>query len=245
MIKLVLKLKETQIEEFALEKDQINIGRAKENDIVIDNITVSRKHAFIQRKAGENYVIRDLNSSNGTFLDGIQIDSNDHTLTDGAVIGIAKFEIMVKGLSKQAPPPTPKPAAQEDVEGTMIFDAARRKPMPEAQAPSELKPIRWPALSATKGPSKGKEYKITKEVTLVGKDPQNDIPAEGWFVSSPHAKIFRRGDRFYISHLGGFLSTTKVNGIGIREDHILKNKDQVDIGNCTFVFTQAPAEHTD
>jgi pSer/pThr/pTyr-binding forkhead associated (FHA) protein len=245
MIKLVLKLKETQIEEFALEKDQITIGRAKENDLVIDNIAVSRKHALIQRKVGGNYVIRDLSSSNGTFLDGIQIDANDHTLTDGAMIGIAKFEIMVKGLSKQVPPPTPKPPASEDVEGTMIFDAARRKPASEAQAPSEPKPIRWPALSATKGSSKGKEYKITKEVTLVGKDPQNDIPADGWFVSSSHAKIFRRGDRFYISHLGGFLSATKVNGIGIREDHILKNKDQVDIGNCTFVFTQAPAEHTD
>jgi pSer/pThr/pTyr-binding forkhead associated (FHA) protein len=245
MVKLTLKLKETQIEEFALEKDEISIGRAKENDIVIDNIAVSRKHALIQRKGGEGYVLRDLNSSNGTFLDGIQIDAHDHPLTDGAMIGIAKFEIIVKGLVKQAHPPTPKPTAPEDVEGTMIFDAARRKPAPEPQVPSESKPIRWPVLSAMKGPGKGKEYKITKEVTLVGKDPQQDIPAEGWFVSSPHAKIFRRGDRFYISHLGGFLSATKVNGIGIREDHILKNKDQVDIGNCTFVFTQAPAEHTD
>lgn len=245
MIKLILKLKETQIEEFALEQEQINIGRAKENDIVIDNIAVSRKHALIQRKEGENYVLRDLNSSNGTFLDGIQIDANDHPLTDGAVIGIAKFEIIVKGLSLQAPPPTPKPAPPEDVEGTMIFDAARRKPTPEPQAASEPKPIRWPVLSATKGPDKGKEYKIMKEVTLLGKDPQQDIPAEGWFVSSSHAKIFRRGDRFYISHLGGFLSSTKVNGIGIKEDHILKNKDQVDIGNSTFVFTQPPAEHAD
>ncbi len=245
MVKLTLKLKETQIEEFALEKDQISIGRAKENDIVIDNIAVSRKHALIQRKEGEGYVLRDLNSSNGTFLDGVQIDAHDHPLADGTVIGIGKFEITVKGLSKQTPPPTPKPPAPEDVEGTMIFDAARRKPTPEPQALSEPKPIRWPVLSATKGPSKGKEYKITKEITMVGKDTQNDIPAEGWFISSPHAKIFRRGDRFYISHLGGFLSSTKVNGIGIKEDHILKNKDHVDIGDCTFVFTQAPAENTD
>jgi len=52
MIKLVLKLKETQIEEFALEKDLIQIGRSQENDIVIDNIAVSRKHAQIERKRG-------------------------------------------------------------------------------------------------------------------------------------------------------------------------------------------------
>jgi len=243
MVKLILKLKETQIEEFALEKDQIIIGRAKENDIVIDNIAVSRKHAQITRKEGL-YYIRDLNSSNGTFLNGAQIDASDHALSEGAMIGIAKFEIQVKGLSKSAPPP-PKAATPEDAEGTMIFDPARRKPAAEPQAASEPKPVRWPVLSALKRPGKGTEYKITKEVTLVGKGSQVDIPAEGWFVASPHAKITRRGDRFYISHTGRFLSSTKVNGIGIGEGHILKNKDQIEIGNCSFVFTQAPSEHTD
>jgi pSer/pThr/pTyr-binding forkhead associated (FHA) protein len=235
MVKLILKLKETQIEEFALEKDQIIIGRAKENDIVIDNIAVSRKHAQITLKEGM-YYIRDLNSSNGTFLNGAQIDASDHALSEGAMIGIAKFEIQVKGLSKSAPAP-PKAATPEDGEGTMIFDPARRKPAAEAQAAPEAKPVRWPVLSAMKGPNKGAEYKISKEVTLVGKGPQDDIPVEGWFVSSPHAKITRRGDRFYISHQGGFLSSTKVNGIAIGEEHILKNKDKIEIGNCSFIFT--------
>ncbi len=121
MVKLILKLKETQIEEFALEKDQIIIGRAKENDIVIDNIAVSRKHAQITRKEDGLCYIRDLNSSNGTFLNGAQIDASDHALSEGAMIGIAKFELQVKGLSKAAPA-SPKPATPEDAEGTMIFD---------------------------------------------------------------------------------------------------------------------------
>jgi len=245
MIKLILKLKETQIEEFALEKDRINIGRSKENDIVIDNIAVSRKHAQIERKGGEEYVLRDLNSSNGTFLNGAKIDASDHPLQEGAVIGIAKFELLVKGLTKTAPV-SPKVPSQEDAEGTLIFDAARRKLAMEAQATPEPKATaRWAVLSAIKGPYKGTEYKITKDVTVLGKGPEHDIPAEGWFVSSPHAKIIRRGERFYISHLGGLLSSTKVNGVGIKENHILKNKDQVEIGNCSFVFTQSPFEHSD
>ncbi len=45
MIKLILKLKETQIDEFNLEKSMINIGRSQENEIVIDNIAISRRHA--------------------------------------------------------------------------------------------------------------------------------------------------------------------------------------------------------
>ena len=242
MIKLILKLKDTQIDEYTLDKEEIYIGRAKENDIVIDNIAVSRKHAQIQKKAGVGYVIRDLNSSNGTLLDGVQIDASDHLLTDGAVIGIAKFELLVRSLSKAAHPP-PKAVTQEDAQGTMIFEAPRRKTTPDLQAVPEAKVTRWPALSAIKGPSKGAEFKITKEITLLGKGSQYDIPAVGWFVSSPQAKITRRGDRFYISHLGGFLSSTKVNGIGIKENHILKNKDQVDMGSCSFVFTQASSEH--
>jgi pSer/pThr/pTyr-binding forkhead associated (FHA) protein len=241
MIKLILKLKDTQIEEYALDKDLINIGRAKESDIVIDNIAVSRKHAQIQRKEGGAYVLRDLNSSNGTLLNGVQIDASDHPLLDGAVIGIAKFEIIVKVLSKAAQPP-PKVLRQEDAEGTMIYG---RKAPAEPKAPVESKAIRWPVILAIKGPNKGKEYKINKENTLLGKGLHFDIPAEGWFVSSPHAKITRRGDRFYISHVGSFLSATKVNGVGIKEEHILKNKDQVEIGNCSFVFTQAPSEHSE
>jgi len=41
------------------------------------------------------------------------------------------------------------------------------------------------------------------------------------------------------SPVGGFLSSTKVNGTGIKVEHILKNKDKVEIGACTFVFTQS------
>ena len=238
MITLILKLKDTQIEEFNLEKSIINIGRSKENDIVIDNIAVSRKHAQIELKEGKGYVLRDMHSSNGTFLNGVQIDTNDHELHDGDAIGLAKFELLVKGLP-QAPKAVPKVLPQEDVDGTMIFDAARRKPTPEPAAIPEHKVFNWPVLSGTKGPSQGREFKISKEVTTMGKGPQDDIPAEGWFVSSSQAKIIRHGDRFYISHVGGFLSSTKVNGIEIKEEHILKNKDEIEIGNCTFVFKQS------
>jgi len=238
MIKLTLKLKETQIDEFNLEKSMIHIGRSQENDIVIDNIAVSRRHAQIEMKEGKGYVLRDLGSSNGTFLNGVQIDANDHALADGDVIGIAKFEILVKGLtqpSKEAPKvPTPR-----DIEGTMIYEAPRRKPAPEPAAIPEQKAAHGAALKAIKGPSQGKEVKITKEMTTIGKGSQNDIPVEGWLVSSPQARIRRQGDRFYISHHGGFFSSTKVNGSGIKEDHILKNRDEIEIGNSTFVFIQS------
>jgi len=238
MIKLILRLKDTPIEDFHLEKSVINIGRSKENDIVIDNIAVSRKHAQVEFKEGKGYLLRDLQGANGTFLNGAQIGAHDHELHDGDTIGIAKFEILVQGLP-QAPKGPPKVLPQEEVDGTMIYEAARRRPTAEPAAVPEQKVFHWPVLSATKGSHCGKEFKITKDVTSIGKGPQSDIPVAGWFVSSPQAKISRRGDRFYISHVGSFLSRTKVNGIEIKEHHILKNKDEIKIGNSVFVFTQS------
>ena len=242
MIKLTLKLKETQIDEFNLEKSMVNIGRSQENEIVIDNIAISRRHAQMELREGKGYVLRDLGSSNGTFLNGVQIDANDHEIADGDVIGIAKFEILVKGVTL-APKALPKVPGQGDIDGTIIYEAPRRKPTPEPAAIPEQKVVHWPSLKAMKGPAKGKEFKITKEITTIGKGSQNDIPVEGWFISSPQARIRRQGERFYLSHHGGFFSSTKVNGSGIKEDHILKNQDELAIGNSTFVFIQSAETH--
>lgn len=236
MIKLILKLKDTQIEEFALEKEVLHIGRAQENDIVIDNIAVSRRHAQVERRE-ESFLLRDLNSSNGTYLNGVRIDAQDHELHDGDLIGIAKFEIQVKGVKLKEAPPRVLP--QQDGEGTMIFDARRKAGAEAAPDAPAAKAFHWPVLSAVKGSSEGKTFKISKEATLLGKGRKEDIPAEGWFVSSPHARISRHGERFYISHVGGFFSKTRVNGVSVGQDHILKNKDEIEIGNCKFIFTQS------
>ena len=125
----------------------------------------------------------------------------------------------------------------------MIYEAPRRKSTPEPAAVSEQKAVHWPTLKAVKGPFKGKEFKMTKEIMTIGRGSQNDIPVEGWFVSSSQARIRRQGERFYISHHGGFFSSTKVNGSSLKEDHILKNKDEIAVGNSTFVFTQAAETH--
>lgn len=58
--------------DFKIQKEETKIGRDEENDIILSHPTVSRFHAKIIRE-GENYFIEDLNSANGTFVNGIKV----------------------------------------------------------------------------------------------------------------------------------------------------------------------------
>ena len=75
---LVVYDKETKSEltKIQLEEDQIyTVGRSDINNIHIPHSTISKNHLSIQVKAGKVF-LTDLNSSNGTYIDGIQIQSN-------------------------------------------------------------------------------------------------------------------------------------------------------------------------
>ena len=78
-----------------MEQDAINIGRAKENEIVIKNIKASRRHARIER-IGATYQITDLGSGNGTKVNGKKIDFQ--ALKKGDEIGIGDARITLKAI---------------------------------------------------------------------------------------------------------------------------------------------------
>ena len=72
MLEITLELKNTILDTFKIDKDEISIGRNSANDITIDNLAVSDRHArIIKDKTG--YLLEDLNSTNGTFVDGRKI----------------------------------------------------------------------------------------------------------------------------------------------------------------------------
>ena len=74
--------------------DSLSIGRGQDNDLVINDTYVSHEHACIS-KSKHNYLLADLNSTNGTLLNGQRIEE-ETALTDGDVIQIGavtlKFE---------------------------------------------------------------------------------------------------------------------------------------------------------
>ena len=81
-----------------LQKALVSIGTLPENDLVLTDHTVSRRHAVVEEKA-DGYVIRDLNSTNGTFLDGVRV--REAYLTPGSVIRLGQTEISFSPLEER------------------------------------------------------------------------------------------------------------------------------------------------
>jgi hypothetical protein len=62
------------------------LGRASENDLVIDDATLSRTHMRLERGAGGRWTVRDLGSSNGTRVDGAPAEGKALPLRSGSLI---------------------------------------------------------------------------------------------------------------------------------------------------------------
>lgn len=76
---------------FALDRDETSVGRHPQSDIFLDDVTVSRQHATLVRRGGHTW-INDLNSLNGTYVNGALID-NQVALRRGDVVQIGKFRM--------------------------------------------------------------------------------------------------------------------------------------------------------
>lgn len=76
---------------FLLDADQVTSGRHPHSDIFLDDVTVSRKHAqFV--KEGDGYLVRDVGSLNGTYVNRQRIDET--VLTQGDEVQIGKFRLV-------------------------------------------------------------------------------------------------------------------------------------------------------
>jgi pSer/pThr/pTyr-binding forkhead associated (FHA) protein len=90
MPELIIKLGDREVNRVAFTQDIINIGRTEDNEVVIPNLGVSRQHAQI-RKEKDKFIVTDLNSTNGTYLNEERVISKE--LQHGDLIKIGKHTI--------------------------------------------------------------------------------------------------------------------------------------------------------
>ena len=201
MGKLVVSLDGVVIKEVQVTKDKTTLGRRPYNDIVIDNLAVSGEHAVLQM-VGADVFIEDLNSTNGTYINGKAVKKQLLAHNDTVEIGKYKIKYLVEdGV---------------DYEKTMIMKPGSVPPggianadrptfahtMPAASNSGFGGLANLPGSAAIKvlnGAAAGREVMLTKVVTTVGK-PGVQV-----------ASITKRPGGYVLAHVEGGAKST-VNG---------------------------------
>ncbi|RPH52123.1 MAG: FHA domain-containing protein [Desulfobacteraceae bacterium] len=234
---LTLKFKDSVISEYVLEKEKsLNIGRREDNNIIIDNLAVSGHHAKVD-SVGDGFLLTDLQSKNGSFVNEQFVSS--HWLKHGDVITIGKHTLVFKYKEGEA---RTEAAGPEDMDQTMVMDTSSYKSMlaksspgtasaSPAAKPQEKEPVG--ILSFVSGGDGEKE--ILKKLFKIGKASTNDIVVGGFMVGQVAATISKRPGGYFISYEGSG-SKPKVNGNSVSESVQLKDFDVIEIGSVKMHF---------
>ncbi len=227
MGKLVVSLDGVVIKEVQITKDKTTLGRRPYNDIVIDNLAVSGEHAVLQMM-GADVFIEDLNSTNGTYINGKAIKKQLLTHNDTVEIGKYKIKYLVEdgtdyektmimkpGSAAAAAAPTAVGAFQP----SKSFGASGFGSLGASSAPGAIKVLN--------GAAAGREVLLTKVVTTVGK-PGVQV-----------ASITKRPGGYVLAHVeGGARPTVNGNPLVAETVH-LKNGDVIELAGTQMQFVQS------
>jgi len=214
MPKMIVSIDGVVIKEVQLTKDRTSLGRRPYNDIVIDNLAVSGEHAVLQMSGNEVFV-EDLNSTNGTYLNGKAVKKQQ--LNNGDTVEIGKYKI--KYVNE---------AASAGFEKTMIIKAGSVPPAAANVAPAA--PVDGvsgnAAIKVMSGAAAGREVALVKVVTTIGKP--------GVAV----AAITKRPQGFVVAHVEGDSKPT-LNGAPIGVEPVsLRNGDVLELAGTQMQFVQ-------
>lgn len=227
MPKMIVSIDGVVIKEVQLTKDRTTLGRRPYNDIVIDNLAVSGEHAVLQLTGSEVF-LEDLNSTNGTYVNGKAVKKQ--LLQNNDTVEIGKYKIK---FINEVPGAT--------FEKTVIMKAGMVPPMPRpptAATAAAAAPAGAPTLTAgadaghhasikvLSGAAAGREVPLVKVVTTIGKP--------GVAV----AAITKRTHGFVVAHVEGSNKPT-LNGAPIGpEPVILKDGDMLELAGTQMQFLQ-------
>ena len=228
---LTLTFKDNVIATYSIKPGQsLTIGRKESNDIAIENLAVSGHHAKID-SVGDGFLLTDLQSKNGSFVNKELVQS--HWLKHEDSILIGKHTLVFTYDDDEE-----KPAVEMGkMDSTMIMDTDKYRDMlaqavPKAEAAAaEKEPVG--VLSYLAG-GEG-EIKLTKKLTKIGKSSSSDIVVGGLTMGKTAATISKRPKGYSISYVGG-MTKPKVNGNTVKESVNLNEFDEIEIGSVKLQF---------
>lgn len=247
MAKIILKFEAAVLKEIPLQKGSLSIGRSPGNDVVIDNLAVSGHHAKLSLDQ-DHYVIEDMSSLNGTFVnnqrirrsqlkDGDEILIGKHTLVyqdEGGVAAPAAGLEKTQQIQAASQPQAPK------MDSTVVLDTKKRREF-LAQATSvatgggaaETKE-KLGCLIVLDGKTDQREYILTSKLSVIGKSDMASVKLKGWFAPKVAAVINRREGHYEIAPADK--AAAKVNSELLTTARQLKEGDMIQIGKVRLQF---------
>jgi len=228
MPEIIVRFEDKVIERVVTEKKRISIGRTHDNDIVLENRGVSRKHAMIEFNDNAAVII-DNESLNGTFVNNRKI--TEEVLRDDDTITIGKYSLVYHTES------IGQADGISNMDGTMVLNTKRQKQLLENDRVDRQIVAKYGgSVLVGEENSEFAEYRLDREVTTIGKAKFVHVKAKGFLLSGIQAKIVSENNGCSLINLGK-KGKTRVNGELI-ERHVLKNGDLITVGKSTFKFVE-------
>lgn len=221
---LILKFKDNVLGEYHIPKDgSLTIGRKEANQVVIENLAVSGHHAKID-SVGEGYLLTDLKSKNGTYINRDTVAS--HWLQHGDEILIGKHTLKFQYTADEKRPPSPG-----SMEQTMVMESEKyRQLLANAAGGTEGPTGMLSFIAGGQG-----EVELTQKLTRIGKSKSCDIVLSGFWIGQTACTISKRPQGYTLSYVEG-IAKPKVNGKAVKTTVELKEFDRIEIGSAKMDF---------
>jgi hypothetical protein len=227
MPKLTLVLDRKPVQVYDINQPVIRIGRGESMDVVIDNVSVSRRQAEIREEAGA-WTVRDLGSSNGTFVNGQRLTA-DQPLRPGDEISFGKFSLFFERAFTEVVPTVEAGAVRPGAEigGTLHLRPEEIERMQRAAALKRQAQFQWETRTAS-----GTFY-MDSGAALVGRTDLCDLRVTGGGPRQ-HLLIVRRPDGVEVRNLA-WIRRMRVAG-QVTKRAVLKTGNVVEIGGLKLTF---------
>ncbi len=222
------------IKQFSLnEGEKVTIGRGREADITIDNTAISRLHIAIESTAGI-YLVSDLGSKNGTFVNGEKIQANE-PISDSALIEFGKFRLTPASGTDEAMNIADSVSANiMDLDEETVFVTGGQEGLRSDNNFSQHGEKARLTLISGSGSPKNLQLE-GKNSIKIGKEASCDLVVPGFFVAKAQCYIFKRENDFFLVPQKSWVGTF-VNDLKITDERKLAQGDIIRIRQTSIRF---------
>jgi len=222
-------------EKIPLSKLPIIIGREESVDFPVKLENISRKHMRVS-KGDAGYVIEDLNSSNGTFVNNERLEKLGQ-VQDGDMIGLgsdfemrAVIPVVQTGEATIFRAPSKAKEAKDTSEATAFMKAPAAADQTMAFAEMPPMPVVPPRLVINESGQEPRIVTITTDRVRIGRQEDNEVVLNNHFVSRRHADLEKRGQDYFLIPSTNVSNTLLLDGEPVMEATRLHNGSKIRVG---------------